>query len=67
MKIKEITPNDFMCHTANCCPAVYETDEGTYLIVGKKLSASAEKLVADKVGDDEYVIEVTKGMIDQLK
>ncbi len=64
--MKDITPQAFMCHTSNCCPAVLETEE-TYVIIGKKLSAEAQEKVAGRVGDDEYVIEVQKGMIDGLK
>lgn len=64
--MKDITPQAFMCHTSNCCPAVLETEE-TYVIIGKKLSAEAQAMVANRVGDDEYVIEVQKGMIDGLK
>lgn len=64
--MKEITPKEFMCHTSNCCPAVYETENETYVIVGKKLSAEAMAAVQDRVADDEYVIEVEKGMIDKL-
>jgi len=67
MKLKDITPEAFICHTSNCCPAVLETDSGSYVIIGKKLSAEAAALVEGRVGADEYVIEVQKGMIDGLK
>lgn len=66
MKLKNITPEAFICHTNNCCPAVFETEKGTYVIVGKKIDAS-EAGIAERVGDDEWVIEVEKGMIDQLQ
>lgn len=67
MKLNEITPEKFMCHTSTCCPAVFETENGKYVIVGKKLSPEVEKLVEGRVADDEYVIEIEKGMIDDLK
>ncbi len=66
MKFKDITPAQFMCHSSTCCPAVLET-ENSYVIIGKKLSAEAEAAVAGRVGADEYVIEVQKGMIDGLR
>ena len=66
MKFTDITPAPFMCHTKDCCPAVLET-ETSYVIIGKKLSADALKAVEGRVGDDEYVIEVQKGMIDGLR
>jgi len=66
MKFKEITPAEFMCHTSSCCPAVYEVDNESYVIVGKKLSAASLSAVKDRIGDDEYAIEVKRGMIDKL-
>ncbi len=66
MKFTDITPAEFMCASCSACPAVLET-ESSYVIIGKKLSAEAEAAVAGRVGADEYVIEVQKGMIDGLK
>ena len=66
MKMKDITPAAFICHSNTCCPAVLET-ETSYVIIGKKLSADALKAVEGRVGADEYVIEVQKGMIDGLR
>jgi len=68
MKMKDITPANFMCHVqGQCCPAVLETEEGTYVIIGKKLSDAALKAVEGRVAEDEFVIEVPKGMIDEIK
>jgi len=67
MKLKEITPSEFVCHSATCCPAVFETENNSYVIIGKKLSASAVEQLAGRVGADEFVIEVPKGMIDGVK
>ena len=67
MKLKEITPAEFMCSNCQpCCPAVYESENDTYVIVGKKLSAAAMAAIQDRVADDEFAIEVEKGMIDKL-
>jgi len=66
MKLKDITPADFVCHTSNCCPAVFETD-ASYVIIGKKLNATSMAAIADRVGNDEFVIEVPKGMISGIK
>ncbi len=67
MKIKEITPAEFVCHSASCCPAVFETENSSYIIIGKKLSVSAAAQLAGRVGDDEFAIEVPKFMIDGVK
>lgn len=66
MKLKEITPSEFVCHTGSCCPAVFET-ESTYVIIGKKLSDEAAAQVEGRVGADEFVIEVPKGLINGVK
>jgi hypothetical protein len=67
MKLQDITPSEFVCHTSSCCPAVLETDKGSYIIIGKKLDAAAQQAVAGRVGEDEFVIEVPKGMIDGIR
>lgn len=67
MKFKDITPEEFVCSTCAACPAVLETENNSYVIIGKKLSASALESIQGRVGADEYVIEVPKGMIDKLK
>lgn len=64
MKLKEITPSEFVCHSSSCCPAVFETENNSYVIIGKKLSASALEQLSGRIGADEFVIEVPKGMID---
>ena len=66
MKLKEITPQTYLCHTSACCPAVFETENNSYVIIGKKTDAVMAG-IAHRVGDDEFVIEVPRGMIDGLK
>ncbi len=67
MKLKNITPEEFVCQSCSRCPAVYETENNSYVIIGKILPASAVAQLKDRIADDEYVIEVPKGMIDGLK
>lgn len=68
MKIKDITPAEFqMCGGCGCgCPAVLET-ETSYIIIGKKLESDVLREIQSRIADDEYAIEVEKGMIDQLE
>ncbi len=67
MKLKEVTPSAFICSSCSSCPAVFETENNSYVIVGKVLSAAALEQLKGRVADDEFVIEVPKGMIDGLK
>jgi len=61
MKIKEVTPKKSAC-IAGGCPAAFETDRGTYLIIGIKVDSS-EALLQGKIGTGETVIEVPVGLI----
>ena len=68
MKLNELTPQEYMCPN-NCgcgCPAVFETDDGSYVIIGKKLSAQDEAKLKDRIAADEFVIKVDKAMIDNM-
>jgi len=68
MELNEITPEAYMCGNCGCgCPAVFETENNTYVIIGKKLSAEALKMLEGRIADDEFAIEVEKGMIDGLE
>ena len=62
---KELTPKIEMCGIG-ACPAVFETNKGSYAIIGKKLDA--KNLWVDKrVGKDEVLIEVPKNIIDNKR
>ncbi len=64
-KVKEISPDNYC--VLGSCPSVFETDKGTFLIIGKKLDN--EKIpdeVKKKIGSNEMVIEVPKNLITEL-
>lgn len=63
MKLNEVTPEAFMCGTCGCgCPAVFETDRGTYVIIGKKPT----KDMGLTHGDDESIVIVEQDMIKDI-
>ncbi len=63
MKLIEITPKSMRCGIGPC-PAVFETDRGTYVIIGKQLSSDMIKqFLTEKVGDGETAIEFPKGLL----
>jgi hypothetical protein len=47
---------------AGGCPAVFETDKGTYLIIGAKVD-SADRLLSVRIGPNEMIIEVQAGLL----
>lgn len=66
LKTVEITPPSFRCALISC-PSVFETDSGTYIIVGKKLDLKeVPQVVKSKIGDGEIAVEVPKGLLDEL-
>ncbi len=66
MTTVEITPAAFSC-VWTACPSIFETDKGTYIIVGKKLNLKeASQEVKNKIGDGELAVEVPKGLLDEL-
>lgn len=67
MELKNITPPEFICQSCSACPAVFETENDSYIIIGKNLPAESQRQLKSHIGADEFVIEVPKGMIRKLK
>ena len=66
IRIKDVTPAHMVCIIGGC-PAVYETDRGTLLIVGKRVQPEVRRQVpAEKVGPDEVVIEIPRDLLAAL-
>lgn len=62
---KELTPKEHVC-VVGPCPAIFETNNGSYAIIGKVLDA--RKLGVDKrIGKNEVLIEVPKKIVDDKK
>lgn len=61
MRLNDVTPPAFACLPGGC-PAVFETDRDTYLIIGRRLD-QPEVSLADKIGPDETVIEVPADLL----
>ena len=49
------------------CPSIFETDRGTFIIIGERLEKwQEENLLAGKVGLGEAAIEVPKNLLKNL-
>ena len=59
---KELTPKGMGC-IVGACPAIFETSKGSYALIGKKLNAKALG-ISHRVGKDELLIEIPRGLID---
>ena len=66
MIVLEKTPPEFYC-VVGTCPSLFETDRGTYIIVGKELNLKEiTQEVKNKIGEGEIGIEVPKELITEL-
>ena len=62
----EITPANFVC-AISACPSVFETDRGTFILVGGKINRKdAPEKIKNKIGPRETAIEIPKGLITEL-
>ncbi|MBD3228456.1 MAG: hypothetical protein GF329_09730 [Candidatus Lokiarchaeota archaeon] len=53
------------CAGSNCgCPSIYETDEGTYIIQGKKVNARKIKQV--NIPPDEELVEIPAELLNKI-
>ena len=62
MKLIEITPKQLQCGIG-ACPAIFETDRGTYVVVGRNLADELPHELRGRVGSHETVIEVPKELL----
>ena len=66
MLVVDKTPAVSRC-VAYTCPSVFETNRGTYIIIGKKLNQKEiSQEIKNKIGVDEIGIEVPKELITEL-
>jgi len=62
--VRDITPREFLSCAIGACPAVFETEEGTYLIVGRLLPKGA--VSPDRIGPDEVAIEIPAELLSNI-
>jgi hypothetical protein len=57
MMLEDITPHALRCD-AGWCVAVYKTEDGKLLVIGKKPEAHLAREIASKVGPDEEAVVI---------
>ena len=67
--IKEVTPKEMFCiKGTSClfggCPAIFETNNNSYIIIGKKVNGKSLG-ISKRISKDEILIEVQKSLIDK--
>ncbi|MCD4666891.1 hypothetical protein K8R47_03715 [archaeon] len=62
--VKKVSSMDGGCIVGGC-PEIYDTEQDVYLIIGKKVNPKEAGLVK-KLGDNEVLIEIPKGLLDKM-
>lgn len=60
---KEVTPKEMSC-MLSAYPAIFETNNNSYLVVGKVVQAKDHD-ISERISKDETLIEVPKELIDK--
>lgn len=63
---KELTPRYMICEDCAACPAIFETNRNTYVIIGKRLNAKKLE-ISERVAKDEVLVEIPKKLINKRK
>ena len=61
--VKEVTPKEMSCIVGGC-PAIFETNNNSYVVIGKKINSKSVGL-SKRVSKDEILIEIPKKLIDK--
>ena len=64
MKAKNITPKGAQCGLGPACPAIFQTDRGTYVIVGSiPAMDDLPRNIRKKVGKGETAVEIPDNVL----
>ena len=61
-KLTDITPEKYVCISGNC-PAVLQSENQTYVIIGKKVNSAQYPALTNRVAQDEVALEVSMDLI----
>ena len=62
MKLTDLTPEKYRSCAIAACPALFRTDRGTYVVIGKVLDDGV--VPAGRVGPGEIAVELPAELID---
>jgi hypothetical protein len=65
MELKDITPSSMNCGIG-ACPAIFETRHGTYVLIGKRLSAEEAEELRARTAVDEVAIEIPQELVSKI-
>lgn len=66
MTLRELTPQVLRCGIGSC-PAIFETTNGTYILVGKQVApAILAQELAGRIAPGEFAVEVPRELLCDL-
>lgn len=65
MILREITPESLKCGIG-ACPAIFATDRGTFVLIGKVMPSALPPTLVGRVGADETVVEIPAQLLEKL-
>jgi hypothetical protein len=60
---KELTPASMNCSAVGC-PAIFETNQDSYILIGKVVD-SKELGISERIGKNEIAVEIPKRLINK--
>ena len=63
-KLVDITPPKHKCDIDISCPAVFKSNEGTYIIIGKTINPGDHPGLCGRVGSDETAVEIALDLVE---
>lgn len=63
-KLVDITTSKHKCDFEMSCPAVFKSDAGTYVIVGKTINPGNHPDLRGRVGSDETAVEIAIDLVE---
>jgi len=62
VKLTDLTPSKFRSCAIAACPALFKTDRGTYVVIGKVIDSAT--VPEGRVGPGEIVVELPAELLD---
>ena len=64
MKLTDITPERFRGIAA--CPAIFESNNGTFVLTGRKLDDKECCKISSRIGQHEAAVEIPQELLSEL-
>jgi hypothetical protein len=63
-KLVDITPAKHKCEIEVSCPAIFKSNLGTYVIIGKTINPNNDSALKGRVGSGETAVEIAFDLLE---